>query len=39
VDHFRLIRLELLDGILPLKYIVIVKANLTDSTPLDSFGR
>jgi len=39
VDHFRLIRLELLDGILPLKYIVIVKANLTDSIPLDSFGR
>jgi hydroxyethylthiazole kinase-like sugar kinase family protein len=39
VDHFRLIRLSLLDGILPLHYITIVKTNLTDSIPLDSHGR
>jgi hypothetical protein len=39
VDHFRLIRLSLLDGILPLNYITIVKANLTDSIPPDSYGR
>jgi len=33
VDRFRLIRLSLLDGILPLHYITIVKTNLTDSIP------
>lgn len=39
VERFRLIRLALLDGILPLKYISVVKTNLPDNIPLDSYGR
>jgi hypothetical protein len=37
VDRFRLIRLELLDGILPLKYISVVKTNPSEIPPPDSY--
>jgi len=36
VDRFRLIRLTLLGGILPLQYLTIVKSNPNDIIPLDS---
>jgi hypothetical protein len=39
VDRFRLIRLELLGGILPLKYISIVNTNPNYNIPLDSYGQ
>jgi len=38
-DRFRLIRLALLGGILPLKYITVVKTNLTEFIPPDGDGR
>jgi hypothetical protein len=38
-DRFRFIRLALLDGILPLKYLSVVKSNFTDNIPPDSYGR
>lgn len=38
-DRFRLIRLALLGGILPLKYISVVKTNPNANFPPDSYGQ
>jgi hypothetical protein len=39
LDRFRLIRLELLGGVLPLNYISVVNTVPADTIPLDSYGR
>lgn len=39
VDRFRLIRLALFDGVLPLKYVSIVKTAPVATMPSDGYGR